>query len=146
MPRRRDVDRLQREIEELFSDLWQVPRFAGVRRRFRPAVDCFRTDDPPGLTVVVELPGVDPGAVEIVATPRALVVTGERRRPPVEGRRYQQMEIESGPFERQIALDEDVDTSRATATYEHGLLTVVLPAAARRRADERVAIAVETRT
>ena len=58
MPRR-DVERLQ-EIEELFADLWQVPRFAGLRHGFRPAVDCFVTDDPHQLNVVVELAGIDP--------------------------------------------------------------------------------------
>ena len=26
---RRDVDKLQAEIEELFADLWHVPRFSG---------------------------------------------------------------------------------------------------------------------
>ena len=36
---RRDVDKLQEEIEELFADLWQVPRFSGIRRGFRPNVD-----------------------------------------------------------------------------------------------------------
>jgi len=56
---RRDVDKLQEEIEELFADLWQVPRFSGIRHGFRPNVDCFHTDDPHALTVVVELPGVD---------------------------------------------------------------------------------------
>ena len=55
------MDRLQDEIEELFADLWQVPRFTGLRRGFRPAVDCFRSDDPPELVVVVELAGRRPG-------------------------------------------------------------------------------------
>ena len=38
---RRDVDKLQEEIEELFADLWQVPRFSGLRLGFRPNVDCL---------------------------------------------------------------------------------------------------------
>jgi len=50
----RDIDRLQREIAELFSDLWQVPRYAGIRRYFRPAVDVYRRDTE--LRIVVELP------------------------------------------------------------------------------------------
>ena len=124
---RRDVDKLQEEIEELFADLWQVPRFSGLRHGFRPNVDCFHTDDPHALTVVVELPGVDPQSVRVVAGERLLVVAGERTRPKVAGRVYQQMEIEYGPFRRQIRLAEDVDPSRATAKYEHGVLTVELP-------------------
>jgi HSP20 family protein len=116
---RRDVDKLQEEIEELFADLWQVPRFSGMRHGFRPNVDCFHTDEPHALTVVVELPGVDPQSVRVVA--------GERQRPRVPGRVYQQMEIEYGPFQRQVHLAEDVDPERAAARFEHGVLTVELP-------------------
>jgi HSP20 family protein len=126
---RRDVDKLQEEIEELFADLWQVPRFSGVRHGFRPNVDCFHTDDPHALTVVVELPGVDPQSVRVVAGERVLLVAGERKRPKVPGRVYQQMEIEVGPFQRQVRLAEDVDPSRARASLEHGVLTVELPVA-----------------
>jgi HSP20 family protein len=138
-----DRDRLHDEIEELFADLWQVPRFAGLRHGFRPNVDCFHTDDPHALTVVVELPGVDPATIHVVAADRILLVAGERRRPLVSGRVYQQMEIEYGPFRRQVRLSEEVDPERATARYEHGVLTVELPVVEQAPARGRVAIAVE---
>src|SRR3954451_22005504 len=125
----RDVDKLQEEIEELFADLWQVPRFSGIRHGFRPNVDCFHTDEPHALTVVVELPGVDPRSVQIVAGERVLLVTGERKRPRVAGRVYQQMEIETGSFQRQVRLVEDIDPERAHATFENGVLTIELPVA-----------------
>src|SRR5437868_11241255 len=124
---RRDVDKLQEEIEELFADLWQVPRFSGIRHGFRPNVDCFHSDDPHTLTVVVELPGVDPGSVQIVAGERVLAIAGERKRPKVPGRVYQQMEIETGAFHRQVRLVEDVDPDEAQASLENGVLTIVLP-------------------
>ena len=127
MPPRRDVDKLQEEIEELFADMWQVPRFSGLRQGFRPNVDCFHTDEPHALTVIVELPGVDPQSVKVVAGERVLVVAGERKRPKLPGRVYQQMEIEYGPFQRQVRLVEDVDPERAQASFEHGVLTVELP-------------------
>jgi HSP20 family protein len=90
-------------------------------------VDCFHTDDPHALTVVIELPGVDPSTVRLVAGERVLVVAGERTRPQVPGRVYQQMEIEYGPFQRQVRLAEDVDPEHAQARFEHGVLTVELP-------------------
>jgi HSP20 family protein len=145
VPERKDIGRLQDEIEELFSDLWQVPRFAGLRHGFRPQVDCFRSADPAQLTVVVELPGVDPVNVQISAMPRALVVSGERTRPRVPGRVYQQMELDYGPFHRQIALAEDVDTANARASYADGLLTIVLPIAAEPARPARIAIEVTER-
>ena len=109
----RDPDDLQDEIDELFADLWQVPRFSGLRHRFRPNVDCFHTGDPHALTVVVELPGVDPASIRIVAADRVLLIAGERRRPAVAGRVYQQMEIDYGPFRRQVRLVEEVDDGRS---------------------------------
>jgi HSP20 family protein len=139
---RRDIDRLQGEIEELFADLWQVPRFTGLRHGFRPAVDCFHTDEPHQLTIVVELAGVDPETVGVAIEGRALTISGERRRPRVDGQVYQQMEIEYGAFSRTLNLLEDVDGSAAGASFERGLLTVTLPIAERPPRPEPVAIVV----
>jgi HSP20 family protein len=139
MPRR-DVDRLSEQIEDLFSDLWQVPRFTGPRRGFRPAVDAYRTQDPPTLTVVVELAGVDPETVSVTALAGALVIEGHRLRPRAPGRTYQLMEIDVGRFERRIALPEEVDAENASASYEAGLLTIVLPLAPRRGGTVKVSV------
>jgi len=119
--------RLHEEIEELFADLWPVHGFSGLHRGFRPNVDSYLTDDPPELTVKVDLPGVDPTSLKVVAHERTLVVAGERGREKVEGAVYQQMEIEVGPFRRQIRLSNDVDPERAHARYDRGVLTVTLP-------------------
>ena len=142
---RRDVDELRGEIQELFADLWQVPRFSGMRHGFRPQCDCFRTDDPPALHVVLELPGVDSETVELVVSPRSLLVAGVRERPNVPGARYQQMELEYGAFRRQIELGDDVDPARTTARYEQGMLRVVLPLAGHGPERAKVPIEVERR-
>ena len=129
--RKRDIDDLQGEIQELFADLWQVPRFSGIRNGFRPQCDCFRTDDPPTLHVVVELPGVDPTSVEVVASGKTLVVAGSRERLPAAGAHYLVMEIEYGAFQRRVELGEEIDPAGATASYDRGMLKVTLPIAAR---------------
>jgi HSP20 family protein len=140
----RDIDRLQSEIEELFSDLWQVPRFLGHRRGFRPAVDVYRSEDPAELRVHVEVAGVAPESIQIVTSGRTLVVAGERSRPPASGT-YQQMEIEYGPFQRTIQLPADVETEAATAAYTHGVLTIVLPIATQPPSPRQVPIEVRAR-
>ena len=144
MARRRDIDRLRGEIDELFADLWQLPRFAGLRAGFRPQIDCLISDDPPRITVVADLAGVDPDAVEVLVAGRDLVVAGERARPKAEGFRYHQMEIDYGPFRRALALPADVDVERAEARYERGLLVVTLPLAPRPAEQARVPIEVRT--
>jgi len=142
--KRRDLEDAAEEIEQLFADLWQVFPFSrGLRRSYRPQVDVYRSEDPPGVTILIELPGVDPSEVQLVASPRALLIAGERRRPQDCGH-FQQMEIDYGPFQRQVTLDEDVDPEEATASYERGILTVRLPIAPRPAPRDSVAIKVVT--
>jgi HSP20 family protein len=135
-----DVDRLRDEIEELFDELWRVPRFSGLRRGFRPQVDCSRSESPPELTIVAELPGADPEGLHVTVEGQELVLEGVRRRPTAG--RYRQVEIEWGPFARRVSLGDDVDAGAARATYEHGLLTVVLPVRDGARGDGPVTIEV----
>ena len=93
-----------------------------------------------------QVPGVDPDSLNLVVGERMLVIEGERRRPKVVGYvSYQQMEIEYGPFEREIVLALDVDTAAAHASYARGLLTIVLPLAKRPPRGVRVPIEVRTR-
>ena len=140
MEKRRDLEQAAEEIEQLFADLWQVFPFSrGLRRGFRPQVDCYRTDGE--VVVVAELPGIDPDSVQLVAGPRALLIAGERSRPKDSGH-YQQMEIDYGPFQRQVTWDDDVDAEAASATYERGMLRVTLPLAPKPAPQERVAIEV----
>ena len=142
MDKPRDIEHAAEEIEQLFADLWQVFPFSrGLRRGYRPQVDVFRSEEPPLLTVQIELAGVDPDDVQLVASPQALLIAGERRRPKDCGH-YQQMEMDYGPFQRQITLDEDIDPEDAVATYERGILTVRLPIAPRPAPRESVSIAV----
>jgi len=108
-------------------ELWEVTRFSGVRRGFQPQCDCYRTEDPPTLHLVLELPGIDPDAVRIVASGTELAVWGVRERPHPGGARYHQVEIEYGAFERRIELVEDVDAAEVTATYEAGMLLLEVP-------------------
>jgi HSP20 family protein len=128
MPDRRDV--LPEQLEELFADLWQLPGFAARRGGYRPAVDCFRTEDPPAVTVLVDVSGIDPDDVEITVSERTVSIAGARRRPRHDGRvSYRQMEIEYGPFCRRVSLAEDVDPEQAEAHYERGQLRIVMPLA-----------------
>jgi HSP20 family protein len=141
--RKNQFGRLQGEVQDLIDELWQVPRFSGLRQGFRPQIDVVRTDDPDEFQVVVELPGVDPEELRLYADARTLVVSGERRR-TCRGR-YFHMEIDHGPFQRRINFEEQVDPSGARAEYRRGLLTVSLPVAQREPVKEKVVIQVGKR-
>jgi HSP20 family protein len=140
------IDRLRVEMEELFADLWQVPRFTRRHGGFRPQIDCYRTERPAAYHVVVDLAGVEPSKIQIFADEGTLIVSGERRRPRCEGRVYQQMEIDYGRFTRQVALEADIDVEAAKATYKQGVLTIVLPLTKRPASAERIEIPISNRS
>ena len=142
MSSRRDIDDLQRQIQELFNDLWKVPRFSGLREGFRPNADCYRTENPTAIHIVVELAGVEAESIKVLVAGRTVVVAGRRERALDPGVRIQQLELDYGPFERQIQLAEDVDSDATTATYERGLLEITLPIVEAKQPESKVPIEV----
>ena len=131
---------MKSEMEELFADLCQVPRLVARRAGFRPALDVYRTDDPPAVTVVVELAGIDPNEVDAAVVDGVLIIRGRRSRPAGDRRFYQHIEIDYGIFERRVQLNEEVDSEAAKATYENGLLSIRLPLARKSPAAVKVNI------
>ena len=84
---------------------------------------------PPRAIVHAELAGIDAGDLGLEIQGRSLTLTGHRREADAEGRVYQQLEIEHGPFRRTIELGAEVVAEQARATYQDGILRVELPLA-----------------
>jgi HSP20 family protein len=134
MPPERDLfanfERMRREMDELFGDVFERTGLAPRRRGgFSPAVDVFYEGDPPRAVVQAELAGIDPDELSLEIEGRELVIAGHRRPADAEGRLYQQLEIDFGPFRRVIPLGAEVVPAQARATYTDGILRVELPLA-----------------
>jgi HSP20 family protein len=126
-----NFERMRREMDELFGDVFD--RGLGPRRRggFVPAVDVYYVGNPPRAVVRADLAGIDPAQLELEIRGRELILAGQRLAPAAgQERLYQQLEIEHGPFRRVVALGADVDAEGARASYEDGMLVVELPIAA----------------
>ena len=134
MARDRDLlvnfERMRREMDEIFGDVFDRTGLAPRRRGgFSPAVDVFYEGDPPRAVVQAELAGIDPDELTLEIEGRELVLAGHRRPSDAEGRVYQQLEIDFGPFRRVIQLGADVIADSARATYRDGMLRIELPLA-----------------
>jgi HSP20 family protein len=135
------LERVRREIDDLFDDVWTRAGFPRNRRSgFRPRVDVYYCDDPPKAIVKAELAGVNPADVNLEVRGRTLILSGERKAREAEGRVYQQVEVEYGRFVRELPLGADVDAEQARATYEDGILRVELPLAKAEPSSRRVPV------
>jgi HSP20 family protein len=123
-----NFERMRREMDELFGDAFER-RLAPRRGGFSPAVDVYYAGDPPRAVVQADLAGIDAGEIELEIRGRELVLSGARRPQDAEGRLYQQLEVEHGPFRRVVSLGAEVDADQARAVYEDGMLVITLPLA-----------------
>jgi len=132
-----NFERMRREVDELFGDVFERTGLSRRRGGFSPAVDVAYASDPPRAIVTAELAGVDMDQLGLEIQGRTLILAGSRRPAAAECEAYQQVEIERGLFRRVIELGRDVIADEARARYEDGMLRVevpLVPAEARPRA------------
>lgn len=118
---------MQREMERLLNYLGNSkPPMVSFARMWAPAVDVYESEN--NIVVLVELAGVNQDKVDVTVTGNTLVVRGERgETTPGSKKTYYRIEIHRGYFERAILLPCAVDPNRTEASYQDGLLEIVLP-------------------
>jgi HSP20 family protein len=111
-----------------FGDLDRITgALFGARQggpRFMP-VDLFRDRDQYILTA--DLPGVDPGSVDIDVDGQLLTIRAERTAGTHDGVKWLSQERAYGSYLRQFSLGEGVDAASISAHYDNGVLSVVIP-------------------
>jgi len=99
-----------------------------------PPVDVIEDQD--GVRLAAELPGVKPEDVKITLENNLLTIRGEKRTetPEQNGARAHRYERAYGLFERTFSVPNTVDTDHVRASFEQGVLNIVLPWAERAKA------------
>ena len=103
---------------------WTVPEATAAA--WMPLVDIF--EEPEFIRLVAEVPGVKPENVNISVEGNVLTIKGTKEQAAEEkAEKVHRYERTYGAFERVFTLPATVDPNKIKATYEHGLLTVLLP-------------------
>ncbi len=124
-----NFERMRREVDELFGDVFERTGLSRRRGGFSPAVDVAYATNPARVIVTAELAGVEPSELELEVQGRKLILAGRRGAPKVQGEVYQRLEIERGRFRRVVDLGRDVVAEEARARYEDGMLRIEVPLA-----------------
>jgi HSP20 family protein len=113
----RDIDRLFEQLTGTLSRPAVVP------------VDAERDGD--WFNVYFDLPGVDPGSIELTVERNVLQVRAQRQRPARDGVETVISERPVGVFSRQLFLGDTLDTDKIEANYANGVLFLRIPVSER---------------
>jgi HSP20 family protein len=122
------MPRLQEEINRLFGNTRENDS-SSATATWVPPVDIHEYPD--RFELYVDLPGIDPGEVELTLDGGVLTLSGDRHEQvkmksdeDLQGRR---IERGYGHYHRRFVLPDTVDGERVNATGKNGVLTVTIP-------------------
>jgi len=116
---RADFWNLEREVDRLFHNFradWSGGSATGVAL----------SPDRDGVSIRVDVPGVEPSALNIAVDGRTLKISGERTASAREGR-YRVRERRTGKFSHAFDLAEDLDVDAIDAQCRNGVLNIRIP-------------------
>ncbi|SMC25584.1 heat shock protein Hsp20 [Desulfacinum hydrothermale DSM 13146] len=128
----RPFEEMEREMERLRAEMDRLlPGFRSLRTaRVGVFPPLNVSEDKDNLYVRAELPGMHPDQIEISVEGDTLTLRGERKPAPLgDNVSYHRREREFGRFRRSLTLPTRIDVDAVEATFNNGVLTIVLPKA-----------------
>ena len=115
-----------------FDPFRELDRVAGALMDARsPRVmpmDLYREGD--HYVLSADMPGIDPGSVDIDVDGQLLTIRAERTMANHENVKWITRERMAGSFLRQLNLGQGIDIDKISATYANGVLSVTIPVSA----------------
>jgi HSP20 family protein len=121
----RDLERLSRNLEARFEQLFGEPAFQPTEEVV-PRVESFVQDG--NVVVRADLPGMDPKDVEVTVLGNVLMIKGERKeKKEVKKEDYIRREVSYGSFERRMTLPEGATADKIKAQFKNGVVEITIP-------------------
>ena len=116
-------------LHDVSHELSRSP-FSRFAHAWEPAINAYRCKT--CIRICVDLAGVDRSVIDLTVEPRRVMIRGTRELPEPtddEGCALQllAMEIDYGPFIREVPLPAEVEIDEAHAEQRNGLLWISLP-------------------
>ena len=124
----RDAVSLREAMNRLFEESFLRPDLFGVGETAASALplDMYETEN--DVVVKASVPGVKPEDIEVTVTGDLLTIKGEfKSEERTEKQNFIRQERRYGSFCRQLGLPASVDSGKAEASFENGILTLNLP-------------------
>jgi len=124
---RREFSTLQDRVNRIFRESYspEGPGDALTTANFAPPVDVY--EDEQGVTLKIEVPGIDEKDIDVSIASNTLTVRGERTLEKEEKEEnFQRVERQYGSFTRSFTLPNSVNLEQVSAHYNKGVLKIRL--------------------
>lgn len=128
-----------RDLERFANGFFDMGR-RGLRQM---PMDLYRDGD--HFVLTADLPGIDPGSVDVDIDGQLLTIRAERTLPSNDNVKWITRERDAGSFVRQLSLSQGIDTENISAKYHNGVLSVMIPVSEKAR-PRKVEIVTEADT
>ena len=128
------VREIEAELDQAFDQMYSGKNGSNAEPahcRWTPAVDLY--DRPDDVVVELDLPGIDRSTLDLTVQHGILTVKAERKANAAEKGKCAYAERPMGSFYRAIELPESIASDKVEATYQDGVLKVVLTKVAEAR-------------
>jgi HSP20 family protein len=123
----REVVSLRDAMNSLLQDSFVRP-FAAAAGHSALLIDVAETENE--FIVQASLPGIKPDDVQITVHGDTVTIRGEQKaEEDQKGKTWLVRERRLGAFQRSLTLTAPIDSTKANAKFEHGVLTLTLPKA-----------------
>ena len=128
-----DLVGLRNRINWFFDSPGQITNVPfATETQWLPVMDLFENAE--SYQLYIELPGMNGEDIELTLENEVLTIHGQKAAPQDEGYRAHRRERAFGTFERRLALPGDIDEESVQASYEAGVLRVIINKVERARA------------
>ncbi|MEM5804842.1 MAG: Hsp20/alpha crystallin family protein [Candidatus Aenigmatarchaeota archaeon] len=129
------MGRLEEEMRKTMRQIWTEP----IRIRQMPAsiaVDISERDG--NIMLKADMPGFDKDEIQVKVSSNTVEMSAERKKEKEErGKTFYRRERSYGSARRTVTLPEEVLPDKSKAKFEHGVLTLVMPKAHKKRTGEK---------
>lgn len=120
-----EILQIKEEINKIFAEILNHLKISSSREYdFSPNMDIIETKNK--ILVIMEAPGLKPEDINIHLSERWLIIEGEKKHQPTEGKpTFLLMERNWGKFYKAIPIPIPINSHTAKATLEKGVLKII---------------------
>ena len=119
------IERFETITDPTFNEFFES-WFWRNKDKWSPKIDIHETDK--NILINIEIPGLDKKDIKIEVKNNNLIISGELKYEEItEGTQCLKTERRYGKFERILSLSDKIEVNKITASYDRGILKLILP-------------------